>query len=66
MEYNLVFYSCAPSLMQLGDGIGKMVLTRHPVFNADDGLMMMMMMVMTMMMMMTYMVMTTMVMIMMS
>ena len=51
MEYNLVLYFSAPSLMQLGDGIGKMVLTRHPVFNADDGLMMTMMMVMTMMMM---------------
>ena len=34
MEYNLVFYFSAPSLMQLGDGIGKMVLTRHPVFSA--------------------------------
>ena len=34
MEYNLVLYFSAPSLMQLGDGIGKMVLTRHPVFSA--------------------------------
>ena len=51
MEYNLVLYFSAPSLMQLGDGIGKMVLTRHPVFSTDDGLMMTMMMVMTMMMM---------------